>query len=123
MCLYHSICVHLCSPLERAEKPFPLNFLESLTNNPKLSKFCPFPSICVQSSKQANNQPYELPWREGEAEKSCAALSVSVSTSICHLRICHLKALLLDEIKSMFNEIKDKKKYEVKSNCKKLHCT
>lgn len=84
-------------------------------------KFCPSPSIHVQSSKQANNQPYQhTPWREGEAEKSCAALSVSISTSTCHLGVCHLKALLLNEIKSMFNEIKDKKKYEVKSNCKKV---
>lgn len=56
---------------------------------------------------------------EGKWErKSCSALSVSISTSTCRLWVCHLKAFLLNEIKSMFNKIKDKKKYEVWSEKK-----
>lgn len=123
MGLCYNNCVHLCSPLERAEKPFLwISWHLWLITQRSLSFVLPFPYMCRAQNRPINSHTSTLHEWEGEAEKGCAVLSVLISTSTCHLWVCHLKAFLLNEIKSVFNKIKDKKKYmeyEVKRHCKK----
>lgn len=60
----------------------------------------------MQKSKQAKVQLCQYATqREDGKKRSHAAPSLSISTSACHF--CHLKAFLLNEVKSIFNKIKD----------------